>query len=634
MKLTTLLLAATALAAGNTLTAQNLLLNGDFEATPFSDGWLLSAGVVQFGGFAPNSIQAAALVGTGQRIGQNFATRGPDWYLDAYIAIRDAGANRALSLMVNQAANGDNVNAATINLRYQSGQFNAFAAGSFGSDLGLGTMAFSVDANADGDLNDPEDTRNVYRIRLTGHGWGTTNANYDIELSNANETNFTRRVNGLTRYQNSSGVAGTPQSFVFNTAFGNNPGFWVDDASYGLIELPDDPNLELGLTGDLFGVLPVDSPAVTRLLTVRNTGMFEDLILTNAIVTGADSNRYTVLTPFPVTIFAGQQADIEIAFDPQTDSRQFSATLLLECNDPSTPVFNVNLNATRLVTGAQMLANPDFEATPFDTGWVTGTNVIRQGGFAPGSINAVRLVGEGQRVGQNLVCSSNWFLEAYFAVNDPAAGTNETFSIYVTTISDIFNTGASRLRLRYQNGQFFTGNTPLPDLGALLPSVDANADGDLDDAGDTRNVYRLRITGRGWGAASSTADVELSDPNSSALDRVVAGLAVNSAGGTPTSFAFDTLFGGNAGFWVDDTRLTIGLPAPRQPRIRGFSTSQDGFTISWTSETGANYRLLYSTDLTNWVDSLWAPIPSQGASTSFTEFLPGDPKAFFKIRKD
>jgi hypothetical protein len=494
-------------------------------------------------------------------------------------------------------------------------------------------MAFSVDANADGDLNDPEDTRNVYRMRLTGHGWGTANANYDIELSNANETNFTRRVNGLTRYQNSSGVAGTPQSFIFNTAFGNNPGFWVDDVSYGLIELPDDPNLELGLTGDLFGVLPVDSPAVTRLLTVRNTGMFEDLTLTNAIVTGAGSNRYTVLTPFPVTIFAGQQADIEIAFDPQTDSRQFSAALLLECNDPSTPLFNVNLNATRLVTGAQMLVNPDFEATPFDSGWVTGTNVIRQGGFAPGSANAVRLVGEGQRVGQNVVCSSDWYMEAFFAVGDTATE-NEVFSVYLNTISDIFNAGATRLRLRYQNGQFLIGANALPDLGTLLPSVDANADGDLNDAGDTRNVYRLRIIGRGWGAGGSTADVELSEPNSPNLDRVVAGLSINSAGGAPTALAFDSMSAGSPGFWVDDARLIIGLPAPRQPRIREFSTSQDGFTISWTSETGANYRLLYSTDLTNWVDSLWAPVPSQGASTSFTEFLPGDPKAFFKVRKD
>jgi hypothetical protein len=350
-------------------------------------------------------------------------------------------------------------------------------------------------------------------------------------------------------------------------------------------------------------------------------------------VTGAESSRYTVLTPFPVTIFAGQEADIEIAFDPQTDSRQFSATLLLECNDPSTPLFNVNLNATRLVTGAQMLVNPDFEATPFDSGWVTGTYVIRQGGFAPGSANAVRLVGEGQRIGQNLVCSRDWFLEAFFAVGDTATE-NEVFSIYVNTISDIFNAGATRFRLRYQNGQFTTGASGLPDLGTLLPSVDANADGDLDDAGDTRNVYRLRITGRGWGAAGSTVDVELSEPNSLDLDRVAAGLSINSAGGTPTAFAFDTLFGGNAGFWVDDARLIIGLPAPRQPRIREFSTDGGGFTISWTSETGATYRLLYSTDLIHWDDSLWPAIPSQGTSTSFSEFLNGDPNAFFRIRRD
>ena len=140
------------LAASFSLPAQNLLENGDLEAEPFLSGWVSTANVPPFAGLAPSSTKSAMLSGGGQRIGQNLASFAADWYLDFYFAIRDAGANRAFSLMINQAGATDNVNAATINLRYQSGQFNAYAAGSFGSDLGLGTVDFSADANNDGDF--------------------------------------------------------------------------------------------------------------------------------------------------------------------------------------------------------------------------------------------------------------------------------------------------------------------------------------------------------------------------------------------------------------------------------------------------------------------------------------------------
>ena len=471
-------------------------------------------------------------------------------------------------------------------------------------------------------------------MRLTGHGWGTSAASYDIELSDANQTNFTRRVNGLTRYQNSSGVNGPPVAFIFNTAFGNNPGFWVDDVTLGLIEVPDDPNLELALAGDLFGVLPVDSSAVTNVLQVQNTGFTQSLVISNAVVSGDDAMLYTVKTAFPVTIEPGNQAGIEVVFNPPSASRQFSAKLALACNDPSTPIFNVNLNATRLLTGAQMLLNSDLEAAPFAQGWVTGSNVVRQSGFAPNSSQAVRLVGEGQRLGQNVVSSSDWHLEAYFAVADSAGTTNEAFSIYITTISDIFNTGASRLRLRYQEGQFWYAGGVLPELGTLRPSLDANGDGDFNDPGDRKNVYHLRITGHGWGWAGSTADIELSEANSPYFSRLVAGLAINSSGGTPTSMAFDTLFGGNQGFWVDDARFIIGLPGPQPPWIRSFTLQQGSFTIEWTSEPDAVYRVLYSTNLINWSDSRWAPLPSQGATTVLTDSLNGNQMGYFRVQKD
>ncbi|MBP8259812.1 MAG: hypothetical protein KA118_09140 [Verrucomicrobia bacterium] len=606
--------------------AQNVLYNGDFEADPFLDGWTVSTNVVSFGGIAPGSTTAAMLVGAGQRAGQTMVVWS-DWSLDFFFAIRDAGANRAFSLLINQVAGPESVSAATINLRYQSGQFNTYAAGAWGSDLGLGTINPSIDANGDGDFNDPGDAKNVYHMRITGAAWGLPAASYSIELSDANTTNLTRAVNGLTRYQNGSGVNGGPNAFVFNTSFGSNPGFWIDDVTHEAFYMMDDPNLELTLAGDLFGRLPVDSPPVTRTLEVTNSGALADLRITNGVLSGPDASHYTVNTQFPISIPPASAANISIAFDPGADSRPFTAALVLESNDPSTPAFNVNLAATRLTTGSQQFVNPGFESSPYDSGWIVGTNISQAGGLISGSASAARL-GAGTRLGQQIVCSPDWHLDFYCG---PAESANESFSLYVTSIGDIFNTGEIKLRVQCRTNEWVVAGAPRPELGAVVPSIDANGDGDLADAEDVKNVYRLRIVGHSWDTTNSAVDVLVSDANSSAFARGIFGIAVNSQRAVPYAFAFDSLANGNPGFWVDETRVVVGLPPAERPTIGLFQPENGMFRMTWTSEPNASYRIETVDDLGKAWQSAFGPIPSQGFSTSYTNTAAGATR-FFRIR--
>jgi hypothetical protein len=224
------------------------LPNGDFEAEPFLTGWSTAGTVVPFGGLAPGSTRSAWLASSGTaRVGQN-VTWDAEWFLDFYFAITNT-ANRSFSLLINVGADAANSGAATINLRCQSGVFNAYSAGSWGSDLGLGMVTPSQDANGDGDFGDAGDTRNVYRMRLTGHDWGLATARYDLALSAANATNFAVTVTNLTRWHNGSGVNGPPTAFLFNTIFGGNPGFWVDDVTSAGVTPPQSTNAIVNISG-------------------------------------------------------------------------------------------------------------------------------------------------------------------------------------------------------------------------------------------------------------------------------------------------------------------------------------------------------------------------------------------------
>lgn len=218
------------------------LTNPTFEATPFSTGWTVVGAPVATPGFVSGSTQGARFTASGQSLTQNVAWSS-EWSLENYFAIRSTAA-RAYSLII--SFGGQN----GINLRYgEGGNFAVFSGQGAGwiAQPALGAVAASVDGNSDGDLLDAGDTKNVYRIRVTGHSFGTGAWNYSIELSEANGTAFTRSVTGLTLYQNLSGSGATPSSITYGTVNGSNPGFWLDEVK-SHEEIPAPPTIRYFLT--------------------------------------------------------------------------------------------------------------------------------------------------------------------------------------------------------------------------------------------------------------------------------------------------------------------------------------------------------------------------------------------------
>ena len=200
------------------------LTNGNFEASPFSSGWTVTASPVATPGIAPGSAQGARFSATGQALSQAVAW-GAEWSLENYFAIRSTGV-RAYSCIIGLGAQANG-----LNLRYEAGAFSMYSvsAAAWVPLPALGALLASTDANADGDLDDAGDTKNVYRIRITGHSFGTAGWNYEIALSDPNSSTFTRSVTNLTTFQNASGAASFPTLIKYSAEFGSNPGYWIDD---------------------------------------------------------------------------------------------------------------------------------------------------------------------------------------------------------------------------------------------------------------------------------------------------------------------------------------------------------------------------------------------------------------------
>ncbi len=150
---------------GGSSTAAGGLVNGGFEAAPFSTGWNVVGTPAATPGLVSGSAQAARFTGTGQALSQTVAW-GADWHVDAYLAVKSS-TGRQFSLIVYNGANS------LVNLRYEAGAWSTYNGSVFVAEPSLGTLLPSTDANGDGDLDDPGDVKNVYRMRLTGHGFGS-----------------------------------------------------------------------------------------------------------------------------------------------------------------------------------------------------------------------------------------------------------------------------------------------------------------------------------------------------------------------------------------------------------------------------------------------------------------------------
>ena len=271
----------------------------------------------------------------------------------------------------------------------------------------------------------------------------------------------------------------------------------------------------------VFGTLPVNATApLTRIITVRNTAENNPLILTAGTFSGPDAALYTLTETFPITLIPGESAPLPVTFTPGVAMGAFSATLNLASNDASSPSIPIGVPALLYLSGDEILTNGGFEAAPATTAWVSSGTVAPVASLTGTPGTAVSLAGPGTggpatNLGQAVAGSSDWQLTFDLAL-PPITG--RVFQLYLHNFGEPTRLDGMAVNLRYENGTFSLLSDAtwidLPQLGSLVPSLDANADGDFDDAGDEKNVHRLRLTGRGWGTPAADYQIETTAANS------------------------------------------------------------------------------------------------------------------------
>ena len=246
-----------------------VLVNGDFDASPFDLGWNNAAGdsgpARLHSGLTAGSNQAAAVLAPGSDLSRTFEATGPDWTVEFYIAAPDPalhpGADRSFNVLLTNKAGGW-----LLNIRVApDGGIQCYDGSSWRNAGRAGEISFSTDADGDGDFADPADTLNVHRIQIVGRSWASTTACYDIMVSPANSDDLSPAATDLTFYQSKpDSPEDQLESIIFRSKYGMVAGqfFVVDDCRIKsndaiVIEQTGGTTMvsEQGATSDTFSVV-------------------------------------------------------------------------------------------------------------------------------------------------------------------------------------------------------------------------------------------------------------------------------------------------------------------------------------------------------------------------------------------
>lgn len=221
---------ATVLLTATSTSSSNLLPNWNFEtagsALGTGDNFALwqeyDVRTRPVPGILPGSATSVYLDSTGgtTSISQPI-TPLADFDVTAGFAIR-ATANRAFSVKLVTTTG-------QLNLRYLGSILSAYDGAAWQPliDLTSSPLATSIDTNFDGDFLDPGESFTAYKIHLTGSGWGTASATYQVRILNAAGTPVASGAAPFSFFQTKPT---TPLSTVqFDNFEGTNPGFWIDD---------------------------------------------------------------------------------------------------------------------------------------------------------------------------------------------------------------------------------------------------------------------------------------------------------------------------------------------------------------------------------------------------------------------
>lgn len=498
-------------------------------------------------------------------------------------------------------------------------------------------------------LTGPADQNNVYLVRIKGTGFGTSAAKYTVSVSQPNSTITAATSSELAIWSSTSGQSNTPGAYTFTTGDVSASGTSAKTASYSLDEVSffsvaaRDPDRTI--SGQ--NVLSHEGITTAGGVTITNTGFSADLVVSG--LTFQHSHIFSTTQVFPVSIPAGTSIHVPVTmvngFVPGANgalpNNAARGNVTITTNVTLAPSATASLLGS-YTNSSNLLGNWNFEVTGIDPGgdsdsfavWAetpNPTNSKDAAGLVTGSAISAYL-GQNTGISGPLgVPIGNFVLECDFAFKDAGSDNN---SFYM----EIGGGPSPHVPIFYRTGEFAgwsvtegEGTTEIIPGVYHNPSTDLNGNFSLNDAGDTKNVYKLRFTGKGWNTTSPTYLLQILD---SAGEQVGISEELSREVVTPTSGAsyvsFLTPNVATAGFWVDNVRL--GAIVESAVIVTGFSKTSGGFNISWSN--GGNPIVLERS--TTLLPDSWITLPlgsADFAAGTYNDSTAPNDKAFYRIKR-
>jgi hypothetical protein len=492
--------------------------------------------------------------------------------------------------------------------------------------LGLPMLPGSIDVPliegaivGDGRLDPAVDVVNSYLVRIKGTGFGTPAAKYSVSVSQPNSTTTAQTAQNLTLFDAVEGAVHTPGSYTFTTGdsrsgSGNNgeamtTSYWIDEVSFYAVQARDpDMSLPNGLT-----ITSHNGITTSGGLSVTNTGFSQALNISQVVF--GNPSVFSTTQALPLVVPAGTSAQIPVSLQPAgiaggNNAIRSTVSVTSDAFPPPNSTINIVGVAT---TDANVIGNWNFEVPGGDTVGDTDTFLVWNENVATKDVPGL-VAGSTTAASVGLLTSLN----APFGVPADSFTAEFAFAIRQTSsraFNVVFRTGNNgQVNLRYEAGRWEafknvggdpTGWQPVINMTSspLVPSVDANNDLSLDSPGDTKSVYRLRFSAKGWMGPTPTYRIEVMDAGGNLLAASAPELAFyqnEMIAGGGRLINFDTNNGSSPGFWVDDVKVAVVVPTSNEVRVTGVQGGPGGFTIRWDSG-GAAVTVQRSLDLINWV---------------------------------
>ncbi|MGY8660707.1 MAG: hypothetical protein ACKVKH_19035, partial [Verrucomicrobiales bacterium] len=111
----------------------------------------------------------------------------------------------------------------------------------------------------------------------------------------------------------------------------------------------DDPNISVAIAVN-FDVIPVGGEASTKTVVFTNSGLTQDLVITELTLAGFNPDSFSIVAPaLPITVAPGAESQIEVTVTSGAIEESLSATLTVTSNDTSDGAKVVFLGARTIV---------------------------------------------------------------------------------------------------------------------------------------------------------------------------------------------------------------------------------------------------------------------------------------------